>query len=212
MSKERYGLKTVAHYDAEDFKFEDIIFGSVKENSKRKDNVKDQVLEKLIINESGTYNIIAHTDLMISHDMSLKYLHINLTLLSDNINVKILSRGIIKDNIIDIYHKVINEGKNNKCEVLLDIIADENANLIYRSSIDSNNIDATIIGKSDAKILSLDNSNKLVVEPAVVMLGDASSSSHSMSIRNISREETEYMLLYGLDINNYKDLIKSNYA
>lgn len=199
-SKAKYGLKVEALYNASDFKSQDIV---VKEAG--------QKIEKLVLSESGTYNISAYTNILITHDINLEYLHLSLRVINNNINVKIKATGVMQNIGADIYHQVTNEGEDNKCEILLDIIALQNTNLIYRSSINNTNESATTMAKSEAKIVNFDPSNRLAVEPAVMMKGDKSASTHSLSIRNINKDELEYMLLYGLNLESYQDILISNY-
>ncbi len=152
----------------------------------------------VVLFESGIYKIYCDGDTYIKHNITNGLLHVTCISVRDNIKINIEAIGMIGDGVSDAYHKIISKDKNVDMNIKVKGVADNDAKIIYRSSIGGLE-SSTGTGNQDAKFIMLSNEVEIDAEPSLDLASNLIPTTHNVAISGVSREHMFYMNLHGLN-------------
>lgn len=152
----------------------------------------------VVLFESGVYKIYCDGDTFVKHNITSNLMHIICISVRDEIKINIEAVGIISDGVSDVQHKIISKNKNVEMNIKVKSIADNDAKIIYRSSIGGVE-NSTGMGNQNAKFIMLSNECEIDAEPSLNLASNLIPTTHNVAISGVSKENIFYMSLHGLN-------------
>lgn len=162
----------------------------------------------MVLTDAGVYEVHCTSDTFVSHNIMNKLVHVTCVSGADDININIKASGLVEsDEVADLYHKIIAQNQNVKCNIECRGVVKDNSKIIYRSSLEAKDYSeadgksgsggASGAGAQSGKFLLLSNTAEVDAEPSLDIASKNFPTTHAIGVSGINKIKMWYLLARG---------------